>query len=55
MLEFEEYHSNNYTQKQLDEIIKLITNYNWKQKKEIALLLMDLANIYLNSNIDFMS
>ena len=51
MLKFEQYHSNNYTQKQQDEIIKLIKNYTTKQKKEIALLLMDLANIYLNSQI----
>ena len=41
-----------YTQKQLDEIMELLPEYTAKQKKEIVLLLIDLANIYLNANLD---
>ena len=41
-----------YTQKQLDEIMELLPTYTEKEKKEIVLLLIDLANIYINMNID---
>ena len=41
-----------YTQKQLDEIMELLPTYTEEQKKEIVLALIDLAHIYLNTNID---
>jgi hypothetical protein len=49
MLKFEQFAKRDYTQKQLDNIMNLIIWYDEKQTKEIALLLIDLAGIYVNS------
>lgn len=49
MLKLEQYHTKDYTQNEFDEITKLLTEYTDEQKKKVALLLMDLANIYANS------
>ena len=41
-----------YTQKEMNEIMKLLPTYSEKEKKEIVLLLIDLAHIYDNANLD---
>ncbi|CAA6817169.1 MAG: Unknown protein [uncultured Sulfurovum sp.] len=42
-----------YTQKQKNEIMALLPDtYSQKEKREILLLLIDLANIYLNVDLD---
>ena len=41
-----------YTDKEIDEIMELLPTYTEKQKKEIAFLLIDLAHIYNNANLD---
>lgn len=38
-----------YKQKQINELIKLIVGYSIEEKQEIAILLMDLAYIYIES------
>ena len=40
-----------FTEKELNEIVELLPTYTEEEKKEIVLLLIDLANIYLNSNL----
>lgn len=38
-----------YKQKQINELKKLIVGYSMEEKQEIAILLMDLAYIYIES------
>ena len=40
-----------YTKKELNEIMKLLPTYTEEEKQEIVILLIDLAKIYLNSNL----
>ena len=50
MLKFEQYTANNYNKKDISIVSTLIQWYRKEQKKKVALLLIDLANIYVNSN-----
>ncbi len=53
MIKCQKYSTKNYTKHQLGEIIKLLPEkYSQTQKKEIAISLIDLANIYLNTITD---
>lgn len=47
-MNFETYDLRDYTQKEIDSIKKLIPDDIW-DKQEAVLLLLDLANIYLNT------
>ena len=49
MLKFEQYIVNNYKQEDLNEITNLLKGYTKEQKNKVALLLINLANIYENT------
>ena len=50
MLKFEQYTAKDYRKEDVDKISALVEWYTKEQKRKIALLLIDLANIYVNSN-----